>query len=169
VPDAISSEIRKTPPGKITVVDFVDFECPYCRMTHEEFSPVLGEYASRIRVVRKQVPLPMHPHSMTAARAACCGEQMGKGDAMADALFRSEDLTPAGCEKLAVSLSLDLPTFRSCVQDPKTDERIHKETADFRATHGHGLPTIWINEQKLEGAQDREKLQGVMNHALSRS
>ncbi|WP_394823455.1 vitamin K epoxide reductase family protein [Pendulispora albinea] len=169
LPDVISAEMQKTPAGKVTVVDFVDFECPFCRMTHQELSPMLDEHASRIRVVRKQVPLPMHPHAIHAARAACCGEQLGKGDAMADALFRvpAEDLTPEGCEKLALSLSLDLPAFRSCVQNPETDARIQKETAEFRATHARGLPTIFIGDQKIEGAQGREKLEQAMSRALS--
>jgi len=167
VPQAISAEFRKTPPGKITVVDFVDFECPFCRMTHEEFSPVIEAHASRIRVVRKQVPLKMHPNAMDAARAACCGEKLGKGDAMANALFRAEDLTPEGCEKVAQSLNLDLHAFRECVHDPKVDERIQKETAEFRATHGRGLPTIWIEDQKIEGAQERAKLEETMTRAIA--
>lgn len=169
VPPAIAAELKKTPRGMVTIVDFVDFECPFCRMTHEELSPIVAELRPRLRVVRKQVPLRMHPHSMDAARAACCGERLGKGDAMADALFSApiEELTPEGCEKIAASLGLDSAAFRDCVKDPKIDERIQSDVAEFKASRGHGLPTIWINTQKLEGAQPGPVLESAIKNALS--
>ncbi|WP_394833277.1 thioredoxin domain-containing protein [Pendulispora rubella] len=168
LPPVIAAEIEKTPQGKVTVVDFVDFECPFCRVTHEAFSPVLASHASQIRVVRKQVPLTrIHPNALDAARAACCGEQLGKGEEMASALFQTEDLTAAGCEKLALSLGLDLGAYRSCIGDPKVDERIQKETAEFRASKSRGLPTIYIGEHKLEGMQGAAELESTMARALA--
>ena len=77
VPSVIADEMRKSPRGKVTVVDFVDFECPFCRMTHADFAPRLEKSREKVRVVRKHVPLRMHPHAMDAARAACCGEKLG--------------------------------------------------------------------------------------------
>ena len=170
VPQVISDELKKTPPGTVTVVDFVDFECPFCRMTQAELAPIVAANRSRMRVVRKQVPLRMHPHAMDAARAACCAEHLGKGDEMADALFAAplEELTPDGCEKLAASLGLDPGGFRDCVKDPQTDERIKSDVADFKASRGHGLPTIWIETQKLEGAQPSEVLESAVKTALSK-
>lgn len=169
IPAPIEAELQKTPPGLVTVIDFVDFECPFCRMTHQELSPIVAEQRTRLRVVRKQVPLRMHPHSMDAARAACCGERMGKGDEMADALFSApiEELTPEGCEKIAASLGLDPAAFRACAKDPKTDERIQSDVAEFKASRGHGLPTIWINTQKLEGAQPGPVLESAIKGALA--
>ena len=101
VPAVIADEMRKTPRGKVTVVDFVDFECPFCRMTHADFGPLLEERKDKVRVARKHVPLRMHPHAMDAARAACCGEKLGKADEMAEALFTApaSELTPEGCEE----------------------------------------------------------------------
>jgi predicted DsbA family dithiol-disulfide isomerase/uncharacterized membrane protein len=170
VPQVITEELNKTPPGMVTIVDFVDFECPFCRMTQAELAPVVAANRSRIRVVRKQVPLRMHPHAMDAARAACCAERLGKGDEMADALFTAplEELTPDGCEKIAASLGLDPGAFRDCAKDPKTDDRIKSDVADFKASRGHGLPTIWIETQKLEGAQPGEVLESAVKTALSK-
>ncbi len=170
VPQVISAELKNTPPGVITIVDFVDFECPFCRMTHAELAPIVAANRSRMRVVRKQVPLRMHPHAMDAARAACCAERLGKGEEMADALFTAplEELTPEGCETLAASFGLDPGAFRDCVKDPKTDDRIKSDVADFKASRGHGLPTIWIETQKLEGAQPSEVLESAVKTALSK-
>jgi uncharacterized membrane protein/predicted DsbA family dithiol-disulfide isomerase len=168
-PDVIKAEIARTPPGQVTVVDFVDFECPYCRMTNEAFEPVLAAHADRLRVVRKQVPLRMHPHALDAARAACCGELLGKGDAMASALFSAPvpSLTTAGCEKIAQSMGLPLDAFRACVADPKTDARIEADKGFFKAAGGHALPTIWVNNQALIGAQSREELEKAIDDALA--
>ena len=98
----IRAEMARTrelgPVGAVTVVDFVDFECPFCRMTHAELEPILEAHRDRLRVVRRQVPLHMHPHALDAARAACCGERLGSGDAMASALFSApvDQLTRGG-------------------------------------------------------------------------
>jgi protein-disulfide isomerase len=172
VPDQIAQELGKTPKGKATVIDFVDFECPFCRMTHEELTPVMAKHKDQLRVVRKQVPLTrIHPHAMTAAIAACCSEQLGQGDAMAEALFATpaEDLTPAKCEELAEKLGLPLDAFRTCVADPKTQDRIKEDTAMFRSTGGLGLPTLWIDRTKLEGAQPTETLEQTVDQALAKA
>ena len=150
------------------MVDFVDFECPFCRMTHADFGPILEQNKGKVRVARKHVPLRMHAHAMDAARAACCGEKLGKADEIAEALFTAPvaELTPEGCENLAVKHGLDLARFKECVKDPEIDARIHADGEMFRAAHGHGLPTIYIDGAKLEGAQEREVLQSALDGAI---
>jgi protein-disulfide isomerase/uncharacterized membrane protein len=168
VPPVIAEEIEKTGSKKVTVVDFVDFECPFCRMTHAELAPLLEKQKAKVHVVRKHVPLRMHPHAMDAAKAGCCGETLGKGDEMADALFKAppEELTPEGCEKLAKEQGLDLERFRACVRDPATAARIDQDKEAFRAVKGHGLPTIWIDGTRLDGAQDHETLEATLDSAI---
>ncbi len=171
VPEPVAREIKATPPGKVTVVDFVDFECPFCRESHAEIAPILESQRDRIRIVRKNVPLTrIHPHAMDAARAACCGEIMGKGDAFADALFSlpADDLTPANCVKIAHGLGLDLGAFSACVASPETDARIKADSEAFKATHGHGLPTLWVDEERLEGAQDAPTFKRALERAIAR-
>ncbi len=168
-PEVIRAEMARTPAGNVTIVDFVDFECPYCRMTNAAFEPVAAERRDRLRIVRRQVPLRMHPHALDAARAACCGERLGQGDAMASALFSAPvpDLTREGCEKIAQSLGLSLDAYRACVADPKTDASIEADKAIFKAAGGHALPTIWVNNDVLIGAQSREELEKAIDSALA--
>jgi protein-disulfide isomerase len=170
VPPVIAEEMRATPRGQITLVDFVDFECPYCRATHAELAPLLAQRKDKVRVARKHVPLRMHPHAMDAARAGCCAELLGKGDEVADALFKADpsDLTPEGCERIAQQAGLDVGRFRACTQDPATDARIKRDGETFRAAKGHGLPTIFIDGTRLDGAQDRETLQATLDAAIRR-
>lgn len=169
VPAAIRAEIARTPPGKVTVVDFVDFECPYCRMTHAALAPLLRSHADRLRVARRQVPLRSHEHALDASRAACCGERLGAGDALADALFAApvEELTPQGCEKLAAGVGVAIEPYRACVADPRTDESIEADRAEFKAAGGRALPTIWIGKVQLVGAQPAEALEKALTDALA--
>jgi len=168
-PPVIADELARTPPGEATIVDFVDFECPFCRMTHAELEPLVEAHAQQVRVVRRQMPLRMHVHAMDAARAACCGEQLGKGDAMANALFSApeDELTPEGCEKLAVSLGMPLEAYRNCVKSQATDALIEADKAEFKAAGGFALPTIWIGETRFVGAQTREELEKALDKAIA--
>ena len=171
IPEVIAREIAQSPPGAVTVVNFADFECPFCRKTHAVLAPLLAEHHDRVRVVRKNVPLTrMHPHALDAARAACCGDQMGKGEAMADALFSApvQELTPEGCAKLATSLGLDEGAFRRCTSDPATDARIKDDEASFKASQGHGLPTLWINDEKIEGYKMDDTVQKTLEREIGK-
>lgn len=163
VPRVIHEEMAATPLGKVTLVDFVDFECPFCRATHAELKPVLAQAGGKVRVARKHVPLRMHPHAMDAARAACCGERLGKGEEVAEALFSMppEEMTSEGCAKVAKEAGLDPAAFAACLGDPAIEARIKKDAETFRAAEGHGLPTLWVDTIKLEGAQDRADLEAA--------
>ncbi|MCL2777402.1 MAG: thioredoxin domain-containing protein [Polyangiaceae bacterium] len=166
VPDVIMQEIREAPRGKLTVIDFADFECPHCRNVHRELAALLEEHKDKIYLVRKHVPLSMHPHAINAARAAVCGELMGKRDEMADALFVAGDLSPAGCEAIAKDLHLDIEKFRACVESPATRARIEADRATFQAAHGRGLPTLWFGTTQLVGAHDRDTLRKALESSL---
>jgi len=168
VPAVVAAEMRATGRGRVTVVDFVDFECPFCRMTHAELAPLVAARSGKVRVARKHVPLRMHPHAFDAARAACCGEAQGKGEEVAEALFVTPpgDLTPDGCEAIARDRGLDVARFRECFRDPATDARIQKDVEAFRSAKGHGLPTIYIDGTLLEGAQERDTLEATLDAAI---
>jgi len=172
LPEPIAAEIARTPAGRATIVDFVDFECPHCRVTHDRLAPALEEHASRVRVVRRHVPLSrIHPHALDAARAGCCGDILGRGDAMADALFRADvdELTPEGCARIAASLGIDDEAFRRCVRDPSVDQRIEADVQTFRDVQGRGLPLLWFGREKIEGAQPAARLRRALEEAVARA
>jgi len=167
IPAVIQAEMARTPAGMVTIVDFVDFECPFCRRAHAALAPLLAEHAGRVRLVRKHVPLRIHEHAATAARAGCCG-----GEAITDALFsaKPEDLTEEGCVRIAAEAGLDRDRFRACMSDRATDERIAADRATWREAGGRALPLIWIDGTKLEGApaQDRGTLASTLATALQK-
>lgn len=165
----VEKERAATPGDRITIVDFVDFECPFCRMTHQELSPALEKHASEVRVVRKNVPLrSIHLHAMDAAKAACCGKKLGKENEMAEALFSApvEELTPEGCEKIASKIGVDPNAFRACFADEATTASVEADVTAFKSSGGRSLPTIWIEDTKFIGAQDRETLERAIERAI---
>ena len=170
LPEPIAQEIKNTPNGKVSVVDFVDYECPFCRATNAALEPVLSRHQSQLRLVRKQVPLRMHPHARDAAKAACCAEELGHGDDFSQALFETPvaELTPDNCESLAKNRGIDASTFHECVQSTRTEEHLKTDTETFKAVHGHGLPTIWVDTEELKGEQSEEELEQAVQRALSR-
>lgn len=169
VPPPILAEMTKTPHDKVTIVDFVDFQCPYCRQTHADLKPLLESHPGKVRVVRKQVPLSFHSHARDAARASCCAEILGRGDAMADELMAApvEKLTPEGCIELATKLGLDPQSFKQCLEDPDIDKAIESDKAIFKEVGGEGLPTLWIDAQRIEGAQGPEMLKQALDMAMA--
>jgi protein-disulfide isomerase len=152
-------------PGKINVVEFADFQCPFCRQLHPRMTEVLSEYEGRVHFVRLNMPLPSHSQAWTAARAYCCADDQAKGPAMADALFQSPSLTPEACEKLAASLGLSMSDYRACVTSASTDARIDDQIKRVKSAGLAGLPTVWIGDQVLVGLQPIETLRATFAQA----
>ncbi|MDB4953413.1 MAG: hypothetical protein JWO36_982 [Myxococcales bacterium] len=137
-------------PGQVTVVEFVDFECPFCRAMQTKLASAIE--GKPVSVVRKMVPLPQHEHALPAALAWCCAEAQGKGDAMAAALFAADpaELTPDRCEQIAARVGCDLERYRR--DFPATIGRVAADMLDARGAGIRSLPTIFIGNEQLVGA-----------------
>ena len=155
-------------PNKINVVEFADFECPFCRLLHPELKATLQPYGDRVHFVRLNMPLERHEHAKDAARAWVCAEPQGKGDAMAEALFAAEDLTPSANRKQAEHLGLDVKRFDACTVDAKTDQRIDRESQVLKDAGFQGLPTTWIGGRMIVGAQANDVFQEALARAERR-
>jgi protein-disulfide isomerase len=153
-------------PGKINVVEFVDFQCPFCRQLHPAIVDLLDEYGSRVNFVRLNMPLASHAFARTAARAYCCADEQKKGSAMADALLKSDDLTPEGCEKLAAELGLSLAEYQACIKSAATDARIDDEIARVKKAGFGGLPTVWVEDEVIVG-RDPDHLRDAFTRAAN--
>lgn len=171
VPPPIRDEMARAPRGVATVVFFTDFECPFCRRTHEAFAPALAAEGARVRVVFKHVPLDRHPNARAAARAAICAERLlgPRGHAYADALFRRDALTDAANEELAIEMGVDANAFHACVESPATEERIEEDIRLFDSLGGDGVPLVFVGGERYEGAQSRLVLETALRHAIARA
>lgn len=152
-------------PGKLNVVEFADYQCPACRRFHEILKPVLARYGDRVHFTRLNKPLASHYYARDAARAAICGEAQGKGEVMADALFKAQDLSPAGIDGLAASVGLDAKPFEACMLAPETNARVDREAAMLSGDEFEGLPTTYIGGQRLLGVRSTAELEDALERA----
>lgn len=167
-PTAVASVAPLTTgdPQRVTVLEFLDFECPACRAQYDEMAPVLSDYSDKLQVIVKHVPLPQHRHAVDAARAYCCAEEKGEAHDMADRLFRAEQLNPEDCEQIAVTLGLDLADFQRCVRSDRVTERLRADGEAAAAVGVRGLPTFWIGEERFEGVHEADSLRASIERAL---
>ena len=172
VPEAILKEMEATPRGEVTVVDFVDFECPYCRMMHATLAPMLAGSAGKVRLVRKNVPLTrIHAHADIAARAEICGERLAgrqeQVDTLVDRLFTlpEEELEQERLVGVAGEVGLDAAAFTRCLSDAQTEARLGEDLASFKSVGGRGLPLLYIDTRRIEGAQNGPTLENALRQA----
>jgi uncharacterized membrane protein/predicted DsbA family dithiol-disulfide isomerase len=146
---------REQVPGKVVVVDFIDFQCPHCRAMHPRLVEALGRVEGPVHVVHKMLPLPQHPGAMPAAIAWSSADAQGKGDQMAEALLaaRVEQLTPQGCERIAAEIGLDMDRYRTDAASRATRNRIRSDIADAHKAGIKSLPTIYIGSQAFTDAR----------------
>lgn len=162
VPAGVLAHYR---PGKINVVEFADFQCPACRRFAGPLKEALAPYGDRVHFVRLNKPLSGHEFAAGAARAAICAEAQHQGEAMADALFEADDLTPEGIARVAARLGLEPEAFEACLADPATDQRVERESGLLVPPALEGLPTTYIGGKRLLGVQSHE----IVTDALERA
>jgi uncharacterized membrane protein/predicted DsbA family dithiol-disulfide isomerase len=152
--------------GKINVVEFVDFQCPFCRMFHPTLQKVVKEYGDRVHFVRLDLPLESHAHARGAAKAHLCADEQGAGDRMADALFEAENLERAGLVASARGLGLDLGRFEACLSAEATEKKL-KGIESILVDSGmlQGLPTTFVGNVMIVGARDDVALRDAFEHA----
>jgi len=151
-------------PGKINVVEFADFQCPYCRRLHGVLRPLLAEYGERVAFRRLQRPLDQHPQALQAALAALCAEAQGKGEEMADRLF-TITLSPESMSAAAEALRLDPARYDTCLNAPETAATLEQHAALLPDEQFKGLPTTYVGGAVILGVPTETALRDAFEHA----
>ena len=151
--DIGNSPVKGNPAAKVTIVEFSDFECPFCTRGKSTMDEVLKAYPNDVKVVFKNLPLPFHQNAVPAAKAALAAGKQGKFWEMHDKLFENQrELTAENFEKFAKELSLDLSKFKADMNDPEIDKQIE---ADKKLAEAHGIqgtPGFFVNGVAVKGA-----------------
>lgn len=151
-------------PNKVNVIEFADFQCPYCRRLHGVLTKVLQEYGNRVHFRRLHRPLPSHSMAELAARAALCAERAGQGEAMAHELF-SMQLNPRSIRKAAHRLGLDLDELDQCMTSTDIEAVLERQAALLPDEELEGLPTTYVDSQKIVGAATAARLRDAIHRA----
>jgi len=146
--------VRGSPMAQVTIVEFSDFECPYCGRAHPILQQVLDEFEGRVRLVFKHYPLSSaHPHALPAARAAIAAGNQGKFWEMHDLLFEHQrQLEDEDIEGYARQLDLDMDRFRADLVAAATQRRIEQDKAEGQRVGVEGTPTFFVNGRAFHGA-----------------
>jgi protein-disulfide isomerase len=153
----------------VTIVEWSDYQCPFCKRAHPTVEQVLSEYKDKVRFIYLDYPLPFHQMAMPAAEAVHCAEDQGKFWEYHTNLFVAPgDLSPADLTKRATDLGLDTTAFNACTAANKHEALIKSNYEDGAALGVTGTPAFFINGRMLVGAQPIEQFRTIINDELSR-
>ena len=153
----------------ITIVEFSDYQCPFCRRWHDEvYGPLLAAYPGKIRLVYRHFPLTsIHPEAMSAAEAVMCAGEQDAYWPFHEKLFSSEALGGATYMQYAQDLGLNMNNFESCIGDRKYQQAV-AEDLNFAVDLGvRSTPTFFINGIPVVGAQPLDMFQQVIDKELA--
>ena len=153
----------------ITLVEFSDFQCPYCAKAIKELDAVLKAYPTQVKLIFKQFPLDSHGQALGAAEAAIAAHQQGKFWQMHDALFASRtNLARPSLLAIAGKLGLDMKKFTADLDSPATRKIVDKDEQDGEKAGVEGTPTVFINGQRYNGSLEPEAMKGVIDAELKK-
>jgi protein-disulfide isomerase len=155
----------------VTIVEFTDYGCPFCRRHATEVLPdLLERYGDTIRYAVRHFPIPaLTPNALAAADAAECAHRQGRFWEYRKALFRETGLLSAEVlQGKAVALGLDTESFGRCLADPATRDVVEGDILDAWAHGVTGTPTFFINGRRFVGARPLEELEFYVGLALQK-
>jgi protein-disulfide isomerase len=157
--------------AKVTIVEFSDYQCPYCQLWHQEVLPrLMSEYGDQIRFIYRDFPLGGHPEAQPAAEAAnCAGDQ--------DAYWEFQDSIFSGLygygrsayEQYALDLGLDAEKFTTCLNSRRHQAEVLEDYSDGVSLGVQSTPTFFINDTQIVGAQPYETFQQLVEAELARA
>lgn len=174
LPEVSENDIKIGPDdAKVKVIEFSDFQCPFCKSFHPSIKKALEEYGDKIQYVYKHLPLGFHLQAENAALASECANEQGKFLAYADKLFENQDDwgQSEGTQKfktLALQIGLNASQFNQCLDDVKYQEKVNKDKEEAASFGISGTPGTFINDQFRGGAIDFENLKTIIDEELEK-
>lgn len=150
----------------VTLVEFSDFQCPFCKNASAIVAQLEKHYGSNIRTIFKHNPLPIHPAAFPAAQASYCAEKVGKFWEYHDLLFGSSGLSRDILKELAVFIGMDSKKFDECLNSEESKMAVLKDLAEGRRLGVQGTPTFFVNGKVLRGLTDINGFKRVIDTAL---
>jgi len=172
IKNAKKIEVGKSPSkgpknAPITIVEFSDFQCPFCSRVNPTVDQLFKDYKGKIKVVFRNRPLSFHSQAKIAAQAAMAAHKQGKFWEMHDKLFANQrELSEANFEKWAKELGLNLKKFKKDYQSEEIKKRIEEDDQYAQKLGANGTPTFFINGVMLVGAQPISEFKKVIDALL---
>jgi len=164
------SPVRGPSDARITMVEFSDFECPYCALATVEMRNIMAAYPKDIKLIYKEFPLSMHPNAPLAAAAALAAGEQGKFWQMHDLLFKNfRKLNRDNILAWAKEIGLDVNKFKADLDSGKYDPVVKKDVADGEKIGVYGTPSFFINGKQYNGPVTLDALRPILDAELKGS
>jgi protein-disulfide isomerase len=165
---AAESPARGPANAPVEVIEFSDFQCPYCLAAHPTVKRLLESYGDRIHFVYRNFPLPNHPNARPAAEAALCANEQGQFWAYHDRLFGTPGkLSDADLKQTAAELRLDTARFNACVDSHKYKDAVDADVKAGQDAGVAGTPAFFINGREVSGAQPFDAFKRIVDEELA--
>jgi protein-disulfide isomerase len=162
--------VRGPANAPITIVEYSDFQCPFCARVNPTLERIRQTYGDRVRIVFKDFPLPNHGEAPKAAEAAYCAGEQGKYWEMHDRLFANQQaLQLPALKQHAEALGLDTAAFNQCLDSGKHASRVTENLKAGEALGISSTPTLFVNGRPVVGAQPFEYFKGIIDEELART
>ncbi|WP_375758255.1 DsbA family protein [Corallococcus exercitus] len=156
--------------AKVTIVEWSDFECPFCSRAVPTINKIKETYGKDVRVVFRHQPLPMHSHAKLAAQASMAAHEQGKFWEMHDKLFANQRALERGdLEKYAQEIGLDMNKFKAALDSNKFSAKVDADAAAGMAVGANGTPAFFINGRFLSGAQPFEAFKPLIDQEIAKA
>lgn len=155
--------------ASVTVVEFADFQCPYCAAAARELHTLRARYPE-VAVVYRHYPLAAHPSAFAAAVAAVCADRFGRFEPFHDALFLQRDsLGKKAWSEFARDVGIsDTAAFRTCLADSSALAQVNADRKDAQTLGIEGTPVFLINDLEVPGYPVKVRLEEYIRAALRR-
>ncbi len=151
----------------VTLVEYSDFQCPYCKSAQPNLKIVEEKYAGKLRIVFMNDPLPMHSMARPAALAAAAAEEQGRFWEYHDALFASEGLDEARLVRIANDLGLNVPKWEADRKSLQVDQRVSEDQRTAEKWKITSTPSFFVNGYKVKGAVAPEVFARIIDAELA--
>lgn len=155
--------------ASVTIVEFSDFECPYCSKVNATLDQVSEKYGDKVRIVFRQFPLTsIHPNAQKAAEASLCAGEQGHFWPVHDWLFANQkSLSVPEIQKAVAEMGVDMDTFKECMTSGKYASGIEMDVAAGMKVGVSGTPAIFVNGRPLSGAVGYDTIAEIIDEELA--
>ena len=166
---AATGPARGPEKAPVTIVEFADFQCPYCAKILPTLQQVMDQYGDKVRLVYRQFPLSIHNNAERAAQASLCADEQGKFWKLHDGMFANQRALDAEQLKAtAAGLGLDAQAFNDCLDSGRYADEVAADTAAGTAAGVSGTPALFVNGRFISGAVPLDEITAVVDDELRR-
>lgn len=157
------------PKAKVTVVEYSDFQCPFCKKGSDVINQIKKKYGKKIKIVYKNFPLPFHIFAKKAAEASLCANEQGMNKfwEMHDQMFANQTtLAVASLKGMAKKIGLNSKKFNNCLDSGQYEKAVEKDIAEGKKVGVKSTPTFFINGKIINGAHPIEVFDEVIKESM---